>query len=208
VIAAESPDIVGLQESDSGRLTSGSHDGVRWLAHELDYHYTFGTPTSAGTYGVALLSRWPIVNERVVLLPVGNSQPYPALVAEVDAPSGTVPVVVAHFQVKIDGHKQPAEAERIIDLGDEYDRLIAVGDFNARPGNAEAYRILDDQFRNAWTAANGGSGGKTYSASDLRMRIDHIWLTNDWIVTDAHTAGTATASDHRAVVATLDAKTD
>lgn len=206
VIAAEEPHVVGLQETESGRLTSGAHDGVRWLANELGYHYTYGTTTSAGSYGVALLSRWPIRDERVVYMPVANSPPYPALVAELDTPQGVLPVVVTHFQTQRPGHRQAEEAELVVELASDYDRTVVLGDFNVRPDPDEAaYRIMTETFVDAWRAAESTSGdGPTYSAADPQRRIDYVWVTDDWTVTNARTAGRPAASDHLAVVATLD----
>lgn len=206
VIAAEDPDVVGIQETESGRLTSGAHDGVRWLANELGYHYTYGTTTSAGSYGVALLSRWPIRDERVVYMPVANSPPYPALVAELDTPQGLLPVVVTHFQTQRPGHRQAEEAELVVELASDYDRTVVLGDFNVRPDSDEAaYRIMAETFVDAWRAAESTSRqGDTYSAADPRKRIDYVWVTDDWTVATVRTAGRPAASDHLAVVATLD----
>lgn len=204
VIAGADPDIVGLQESDSGRLTAGGFDGVRWLAHALGYHFTFGTPTGDGSYGAALLSRWPIANERVVSLPVNRSPPRPALVADVQTPQGPLPVVVTHFQTEKPGDRRAAEAERVVDLTADVDRAVLLGDFNTPPTDDQrAYRVLDRAFTDAWVAANGPGGGGTYSASDPTDRIDHVWLKGDWRVASARVVGGPAASDHRAVVATL-----
>lgn len=202
VLADHDPHIVGLQESDSGRITSGSFDGVRWLADQLGYHYTFGTPTGAGSYGAALLSRWPIERERVVYLPVQDSPPRPALVADLDAPGGTLPVVVAHFQTGKPGDERVAEARRIVDLVGDERRAIVLTDCNTIPGQPP-YRVLRNAFTDAWTAANGAASGDTYSASDPHMRIDYVWTGSAWAVERAEVTGSARASDHRAVLATL-----
>jgi endonuclease/exonuclease/phosphatase family metal-dependent hydrolase len=204
VIASADPDIVGLQESDSGRLTAGGFDGVRWLAHALGYHHTFGTPTGDGSYGAALLSRWPIANERVEYLPVNRSPPRPALVADVQTPQGPLPVVATHFQTEKPGDRRAAEAERIVSIAADLDRAVLLGDFNTPPSDDQrAHRVLDGAFTDAWTAANGAGGGETYSAADPTKRIDYVWLQGDWRVDAARVVGGPAASDHRAVVATL-----
>ncbi|NPV80782.1 MAG: hypothetical protein HPY52_10980 [Firmicutes bacterium] len=75
VIAAQSPDVVALQEVDRWRLRSGRVDQVRQLGESLGYHYAYAPAFSSleadgrkGEYGNALLSRLPILSWDVVRL--------------------------------------------------------------------------------------------------------------------------------------------
>lgn len=201
--------LVGLQETEGSRVTSGNVNGVSWLANRLGYYSTYGAPTRRGGYGVALLSAWPISDERLVSLPVENSPPRWALVATVSAPWGDLPVVVTHFQTDTPGDKQLAEADVIaewaadIDGDDSIPRAIAMGDFNVTP-DTRSYDVLTESLTDAWTAAgNDPAGGATWRASDPSQRIDYVFTAGDWTVEAASTLGTPAVSDHLAVRADL-----
>ncbi|WP_435346870.1 endonuclease/exonuclease/phosphatase family protein [Haloarchaeobius sp. HRN-SO-5] len=205
--------VVGLQESGGMRITSGNVDGVRWLAEELGYHADHGAPTADASYGVALLSAWPIRDSTVVSLPTFDSPRRLAMRATVETPAGDVPVVVTHLQTQQGGTPeavamQGEEAERVVDLVGDDPRSVVLGDCNVEPGDDPAYRVLSDAFTDAWAASRGdgtgdGAGG-TWPAADPTKRIDYVWTGADWSVTDATVHGDGRASDHRAVSATLD----
>jgi len=211
VLAESDADVVGLQESEGGRLTSGGVDGVGWLAAELGYWPCRGPPTGALTYGVALLSRYPIRDSRVVYPPVHRSPPRPFLVATVAAPDGDVPVVVAHLQTKqaVLGERrseravaaQVAQADAVVDAAAD-PRAVVLGDFNSRPGDA-AYERLADSLTDAWAGARPDADGDTYAAGDPTKRIDHVFVGSAWNPTDAAVSVGPAASDHRALTVDL-----
>lgn len=204
VIEDQNPHLVGLQETDGGRLSTGGFDGVRWLAASLGYHAVNPTPGRLGSYGVALLSRWPIRDTRLVRLPVGSSPPRLALVATVDAPDGPLRVIATHFETRRPGHRQPAAAARLVDLATGANRTIVLGDCNVRPDpTTPTYARLADALTDAWAAAPGGGQGYSYSASEPGERIDYVWLFGDWRIRNARVGGTSAASDHLAVTATV-----
>ncbi|WP_256297346.1 endonuclease/exonuclease/phosphatase family protein [Haloarchaeobius salinus] len=202
--------IVGLQESEGNRLTSGNVDGVRWLAAELGYHYDYGAPTSAASYGVALLSAWPIRESEVVSLPTHDSPRRLAMRSVVETPVGDVPVVCTHFQTRQGGDPdavavQGEAAGRVVALADEDPRTVLLGDCNVTPGDP-AYRVLSGSFTDAWVAADSRSppDGGTYPADGPVERIDHVWTGDAWSVRSASVHGGWDTSDHRAVAAVLE----
>lgn len=204
-------DIVGLQESEGNRLTSGNVDGVRWLATQLGYHSDYGAPTSAASYGVALLARWPISDTEVVSLPTHDSPRRLAMRAVVATPAGDVPVVCTHLQTQQGGDPdavavQGEQAERVVALAGDAPRTVLLGDFNVTPGDDPAYRVLAEAFTDAWVAAGSQSSahGGTYPADAPVERIDHVWTGPAWSARSAATHGGWDASDHRAVSAVLE----
>lgn len=205
LLRRERPHLVGLQETEGNRVTSGNVDGVRWLAERLGYHALPGPPTRAGGYGVALLSAWPVARRALVPLPVHDSPPRWMLVADVDAPFGRLPVLVTHFQTAKPGDERLAEAGTVVDAVGRFDRAVVMGDFNARPTPGEpVYERLVGVMDDAWVAAgNARDGGPTYSASDPHERIDYVFLRGDWRVERARTLGSDRISDHLAVGAVL-----
>jgi endonuclease/exonuclease/phosphatase family metal-dependent hydrolase len=213
LVAEHAPDVVGLQETEAARYTTGSANPVRWLADELDYHYDYGVPTRRGGYGVAVLSNYPILQTTVVSLPVTGSPPRWALVATVDAPDGPLQTVVAHFQT--DGpedDEQEAAATAVLGelFADDYDSAIVLGDFNVEPDQDPAYDRLRRNLTDAWTAAGNPrlAGGGTYPAGEPSQRIDYVWLEGEWTVSRCERVGDPTVSDHLGVLATVDPGSD
>jgi endonuclease/exonuclease/phosphatase family metal-dependent hydrolase len=197
LLAETGAGIVGLQETAGGRLTAGGLDGVRWLARELDMHAAVGPPTRVASYGVALLSRWPVREERWVVLPSTDTATRVALAAVVESPLGDLPVVVAHLETE--GEVRVAQAERVVALARETgdpDRAVVLGDFNATP-DEEPYGVLTDAFADPW--AGVGRGGDTYSASDPRRRIDYAFVGRGWEHEPGTVVGGPSVSDHLGV---------
>jgi endonuclease/exonuclease/phosphatase family metal-dependent hydrolase len=209
LLAEHDPDVVGLQETEAARYTTGSANPVRWLATELDYHYDYGAPTRRGGYGVAVLSKYPILQTSVVSLPVTGSPPQWALVATLDAPDGPLQTVVAHFQTNApENDEQEAAATAVLGelFADDYDRAIVLGDFNVEPDGNPAYDRLRRDLADAWTAAGNPrlAAGGTYPAGTPRRRIDYVWLEGDWTVSRCERVGDPAVSDHLGVLATVD----
>ncbi|WP_323675835.1 endonuclease/exonuclease/phosphatase family protein [Halorubellus sp. PRR65] len=213
LLAEHDPDVVGLQETEGGRYTNGSANPVRWLADELDYHHDYGVPTRRGGYGVAVLSRYPVLDTTVVSLPVHRSPARWALLATLDAPDGPLQTVVTHFQT--DGpadDEQLGEAQTVLGelFSDDHERAVVLGDFNVQPDQDPAYDRLKRDLTDAWTAAGHPEtgGGGTWPVHDPRQRIDYVWLEGDWSVSRCERVGDAAVSDHLGVLATVDPATD
>lgn len=66
VIKNVNPDIIGLQESDTARISGGNSDVVRYFATRLNYYSFYGPRTVTGTFGAAILSRFPIINAKTI----------------------------------------------------------------------------------------------------------------------------------------------
>ena len=209
LLAAHEPAVVGLQETEAARYTTGSANPVRWLADELDYHHDDGVPTRRGGYGVAVLSTYPILRTSVVSLPVAGSPPRWALAATLDAPDGPLQVVVAHFQT--DGpedDEQEASATAVLGelFADDYERAVVLADCNVEPDGDPAYDRLRRDLVDAWTAAGNPrlDAGGTFPAWDPRQRIDYVWLEGEWSVPRCERVGDPAVSDHLGVLATVD----
>ena len=66
LIQEVAPDILALQESDSTRISLNNNDFVRYFAGKLGYYSYYGPTTVTGTYGTAILSKYPLQNTRTV----------------------------------------------------------------------------------------------------------------------------------------------
>ncbi len=78
--------------------------------------------------------------------------------------------------------------------------LVLVGDFNIPAGDA-VFRVLPDRLHDAFPRAGRG-WGNTWMATLPLVRIDQVWVSEDWHPISV-TARAAPPSDHRMVVSEL-----
>lgn len=197
-------DIIGLQESEGGRITSANTNGIQWLASKLDMYAYYGPETQAQIYGVSLLSKYPILNSSWQLLPAEESIERAAIEVIVDTPIGELAVIVTHFQTGSYVIDRTNQAQTIVDMAKQHPRAVILGDFNTRPNMTDpAYAILNSTFTDTWSNCGNDDPGYTASAADPQGRIDYIFLYgSDWTVSQqsCSTFGTPRASDHLGVV--------
>jgi endonuclease/exonuclease/phosphatase family metal-dependent hydrolase len=210
-------DIVGLQEVDmhwSGR--SGFVDQARWLARELGMHYAFGAARSKapkphkgrkkpGHYGIAVLSKYPILSVRTHRLRTieykeDPTQPRVLMELVIDVKGTQISFYNTHFDNKRSEQRQ-SEARDVLAMTAASSRpSILVGDFNAE-ADAPEMQIITQQF--ADTFAQLGAGGEnTFPFEDPSRRIDYI-LVRGTVAARWGKAIETDSSDHLPVIAGL-----
>jgi endonuclease/exonuclease/phosphatase family metal-dependent hydrolase len=212
-LAELAPDVVGMQEvrpldGKSGRTTADV------LAERLGMDRVYAVAVSwaddllgpgieAGEEGLAILSRFPILEQRVTQLP--QARPTEArilLSARIGAPTGAVWFHTTHLHYRLDDGVAREEQVVVIDhvvraLGREAADLpqIVCGDFNAPP-DADEIRFLRGlhtlagrrtHFQDAWLRVRPDDPGYTWSSEnpqtrplrslDLDRRIDYVFVT-------------------------------
>jgi endonuclease/exonuclease/phosphatase family metal-dependent hydrolase len=175
VIRGLAPDVIGLQETDTARIAGGNSDLVRWLADGLGMYSYYGPTPVSGTFGVALLSRFPIRNPRTFFMPSRGEQTA-CIAAEIAVGDTLVRVLVTH----LDNDGALAQQRLVIDRAsrDAADAalVVAVGDYNFGI-STEQYRqtvaVLDD----SWITA--GQRIVDPGAPDPAGRIDHIFVSRN-----------------------------
>ncbi|HEU4408100.1 MAG TPA: DUF4082 domain-containing protein [Polyangiaceae bacterium] len=202
VIKGQSPDLVALQEVDVLTNRSGKVDQAKRLGELTGLAHAFVPALlsyDGGQYGLALLSRYPIVSSQRIALPSAAEQRALGLVeVQLDA-EHVVPVGVTHFGTTGAAERSnQAEAVKAALAGKPL--ALFAGDLNATPGEA-CITSLKQIFSDGW--ARGGSGnGYTHSALFPTKRIDYIFLGSGWTSpVAAHVVGASSQSDHRPVVA-------
>lgn len=233
-----SPDVVALQEvwSESGRTQADE------LAEQLGLYAVFASPSyppaPTGTgredqegvdLGIAVLSRWPVIDHDIVPMPARHRDFDPVtLVVRVDHPTGPLPIVatcldygVAYTDDRI------AQAAFIADLAtsprfDGRCPVLLMGDLNAA-ADSPVLRSVGDVLGDAWIAGGGAADAITLPSSHpsapleagpqlVDQRIDHIFYRaghedQQVLVEGAQLAGDAIdgvyPSDHRGVVVDL-----
>ena len=170
VIESVSPDVVTLQEVDERCGRSGALDQAAWLAERLGMEPLFGSfmDYDGGRYGMAILSRLPIVSSENIVLPSG-AEPRSALAARVRLTDGSQAVVVG-IHLYATEEQRLAQARAVIDaFADEEAPVILAGDFNSRPGSP-VMRLFGEQ----WTNPDKGEDHFTFPSDAPQREIDFI----------------------------------
>lgn len=212
------PDIVGLQEVDVHWLER-SHfaDQAAELASRLGmqvhfapiYHIPNANPAlPIREFGVALLSRFPIIDSRNDSLTRHSTQtpnappsPMPGLLqATLDVNGRQVRVFSTHLDYRADPRVRTWQvAEMIAYIRRSSAPTLLLGDLNATPEAAELQPLFQ-VLRDTWPASEGP--GLTYPADKPVKRIDYVLASSHFVVRSAAVPVTS-ASDHRPVIVEL-----
>lgn len=167
VIRSLEPDLVGLQESDVARFSGGNADLVRTLAEGLNMYAYYGPKTVAGTFGIALLSRYPLENPQTFFMfSVGEQTA--AITAQVTVNNVPYQILVTHL-----GNDGPIiQQQQVLQELAGKRNIIAMGDFNFRPTSAQ-YALTDEMLDSAWVLA----GSPLTAGLDPERLIDHIFVS-------------------------------
>ena len=201
------PDFVGLQEVDLNASRSGKKNQANELARMLDMHPGFGSfmDYQGGRYGMAVLSRHPIVHVESVRLPGGN-EPRVALIAEARLPTGgTVLLVNVHFDWVGDDKYRFGQASHLAKHLSAQDKpFILLGDFNDGP-DSRTLALFD---KIAHRTQKPKEDRLTFSSTKPEREIDFIFCAprDAWQVGRVEVITEPMASDHRPVVAELTLK--
>jgi endonuclease/exonuclease/phosphatase family metal-dependent hydrolase/3',5'-cyclic AMP phosphodiesterase CpdA len=203
-------DVVLLQEVDRGTSRSGGVDQLAELRRMTGMDGVFGRAIEfdGGEYGIALLSRWPVLESHVVPLPAelpvdlvdAGYEPRVTLVALLDSPWGPLPVLNTHLSHQAWGTYRRQELVGLMgELGRRWSAagtVIVGGDFNATPDSPEVAAITL-ALRDAWEICGTGDGG-TYPSGDPVRRIDYLFLRGAGCAVAE--VPVTTISDHRPLV--------
>ncbi len=173
LIKEVNPDIVGLQESDSARISLGNNDYVRYYANKLGYHSYYGPNTVTGTYGTAILSRYPLEDPRSVFTYSDQDE---IGTAEAEIKVGNQEITI--YNVHPDGSEEAKMvfARSLVERAGQKPDVIAIGDYNLR-GWEVPYLLIDKYYKNAWMDVY--PTGISDDGLDMsgENRIDHIFVS-------------------------------
>ncbi len=171
VIREIDPDIIGLQEVESGYWTGSGENQLDLLAQATGLHAVSG-PTlqsARGHYGNAILTRWPVQDVRRIDLSVPGREPRGALDVCVRIDDQPLRMLVTHFGLA--ATERFAQAGALIGLlrdGRAGIRIVA-GDFNEWASRRKTIRMLDEWF--------GDSGSvRTWPSRFPLFALDRIWV--------------------------------
>ena len=207
VINAQHPDLVGLQEVDRGVTRTQQIDEIAELAKltRMDYAFAFNLKYQGGQYGVAILSRTPILTtDHRLYLNTREAERRGFIRAQVSVGRILLNFVTTHLDYQYDDGRLFETQQLLAALQDVKEPLIVVGDFNDVP-SGDAYKLMRRQFDDAWLETNKDNQGFSYPADKPIKRIDYIFTrSSDSIRTKRAWIVETPASDHVPVVADLE----
>ena len=207
VIRAQAPDLVALQEIDVHTQRSGPYNQAEEIAGRLNMHFFFAKAIdfSGGSYGVAILSRYPLSETQVHRLPTQegtNGEPRVLATATVTLPEGTA---IRFGSTHLDAQQEPVnrklQAAEILKIAATQKLpFILAGDFNALPGSEEM-TLLNKHFTRTCQSCD-----PTFPVVNPARTIDYIMFApaKKFKVLSHEVIQEHYASDHLPVVATLE----
>ncbi len=181
ILRKMNPDVVGLQETDSCRIAGGNTDIARYYADALGmYSYNGPTPV-VGTFGIVLLSKYPIENPRTFFM-YSLGEQTATIEAQVRKGGRTFNVYVTHLGNDGDMVQQKAILERIQGKGN----VVLMGDFNFKPDTPQ-YQVTTGSLNDAWLEKwpSGKDDKGVRPERDGYGRIDHIFVSPGTNIADA-----------------------
>ena len=196
-IRAMRADVIALQEVDVVTRRTGWVDQPAALADALGYHYVFAASIkwSEGDYGLAVLSRWPIVDvQRHRIDGVEAAEPRIVLEVSVCADGRVLRLFNHHADGRAASRERGLALLRQIVTPSVGSGIVVLGDFNDYADAPAVRGLLEAGLTDLGAGADAGT-------------TDHGRI--DYLLTDAPLSAAGVSvwqterSDHHAVVADL-----
>ncbi len=202
-IKAVNAELVAVQELDSVTKRSNGVYQLKVLAEKLGmyYHFERTIPYEGGSYGIGILSKYPIKEATGYQLPSITgipTEPRKLLVVKVEINKRPVYFACTHFDFK-NREVKMLQAREMVNVFSSLkkQRLIIGGDFNAVP-EEESIQYLMQQYTNA-----GSMNAFTIPAERPNKKIDYFFYQPNGLLLkkDSVLATHSYGSDHLPVMA-------
>ena len=206
-IALWDPDIVLLQEVSRGRNGGALADQPAWYADRLGMEWSFGAndSTGPGEYGVATLSRHPIVGSSNTRLPFRPGLPKNfhrgVLNTKIEIDETTISVYNTHLQPGSSSLRVQQMRTIASVMGTDPLPQVLGGDLNSSPGSG-ALGVARTLLRDAWVDSGTGFA-LTHPAWRPKARIDYLLYSEPLRPRRTVTLRSA-VSDHRGVLTSFE----
>lgn len=205
VIAAQKPDLVALQEVDKLCKRSGNRDIAAELAKLLGMQHRFGRSLDlqGGEYGVAILSRFPILESIPHMLPKGT-EPRSALEVKVQPPAMKTPLAfISIHNGFISPEIRVAQVQALLNgIAERKYPVILAGDFNGQPDDA-SLKLLESS---GWSVLkkDDSAASQTFPSGKPDREIDFFVVKGlPAFSYKHHVVDERMASDHRPITAVI-----
>jgi endonuclease/exonuclease/phosphatase family metal-dependent hydrolase len=199
-LAAMQADVIGLQEVDLRTRRSGFLDEPAVLAAALGFQYVFAASIKwdEGDYGLAILSRWPLVEIRRHRLDASSATEPRIILDAIVCAAGRPLRMLNHHADSWVGSREAGFAELRGILHPQMGRgLMVVGDFNEQPDGAAVRALIDSGLIDL--------GAELGVRVENRRRIDYL-LADGPLARRASSARVwpTDKSDHHAMLVDLE----
>ena len=193
LIRQVSPDILAMQETDSARISLNNNDYVRCFADKLGYYSYYGPTPGTGTFGTAILSKFPLLNTRTVFIYSDKDE---TGVAEAEVEVAGLRFTIYNVHPDSSDLAMLAFAQTLLDRSQDKAYVIALGDYNLRDYE-EAYQLIDKVYTNAWVSVYPSEISPEGVDMSGENRIDHIFLSpNLTAINPTYILKPESATDH------------
>lgn len=205
-IKEQDPDLVALQEIDENTGRSGEGNQAEMIAKKLEMNVLFGKAIDfdGGSYGVAILSKYPLSEEKVHQLPTSpetNGEPRVFVSAKIKLPNGKfLRFGCTHLDAQKKNTNRILQIREITKISSQEKLpMIIAGDFNAPPGS-EVINLLDENFKRTCNNCE-----PTIPVNNPSKAIDFIAFNSkqNFSVENHKVINETYASDHLPIVTTL-----
>jgi endonuclease/exonuclease/phosphatase family metal-dependent hydrolase len=186
-------DIIALQEVDNRLPRSHFVNQAKVIAEYLQMNYVFAPSIDfvIGTYGNAVISRYPILSSQVISLPY-SLEPRTLLDVTINLFGSPFHVYTTHLGLKKSERTKQFECLHQYLSEKKGDSGVLLGDFNTRPGDplfVPLRRLFQDPLFARKQELVTINGSRTYGM------IDHVFLSPDLTLKHAYSVRTG-PSDH------------
>ncbi len=205
-IADQQPDIVALQEVDVNTDRSGEGNQAAMIAKKLDMNYFFAKTIDydGGEYGVAILSKYPMLETTIHELPTkGNEEARVLATAKVEVNQGThILFGSTHLNSSKSSENRILQMKKIVEISNSINNMdvIIAGDFNAVP-QSEVINIAEENFNNTCDDCKptfpATTPSKVIDYIFFKSKVNNLFVSSYDVIEDSH------SSDHRPVFAEI-----
>ncbi len=191
------PDIIGFPESETAKIGTGNSDVIRYFADKLGYFTYYGPTTITGTYGTALLSRYPLFNMNTIFS-YSDQDEIGTTRAQIQVGGKTFTLFVCHPAGSNDA--KLAHTNAVLESASGLPNVISFGDFNWRE-NSTCYNMTTATYEDTWKV-KWPSGVE--EGLNITKRIDYVFVSPGFTVLDArHIPAPESQTDHPVYWATI-----
>jgi endonuclease/exonuclease/phosphatase family metal-dependent hydrolase len=196
-------DVITLQEIDVGVDRTDGVDQANRLGALLGMEAHFGPfmPYQGGEYGMAVLSKLPVLGVNNLRLPDGE-EPRSALEVRVAVGRDGREVSVVGIHLYRTPEERLAQADSVTAHFRDVERpVVLAGDFNSRRGD----RIVTSLLEAGWRIVPKSGPSETFPADGPQREIDFVMMrpASAFEVVEHRVVEEEVASDHRPLFAVL-----